>query len=161
MQHPLEELLETVSGKTAYFVIDNLDRLFNESSFRNLSIFLKILNLDKQDSPWRILLTCQSQELKRISDKLRSLNVPTSNWHIINMESPIYTMKNDFWYDPNDEIRKRLARLLNFYWQNDQLAVQQSQNHWDAFKRLLKILVQKQNSIALELSELISSETTK
>ncbi len=97
LQHPLEELLETVSGKTAYFIIDNLDRLFNESSFRNLSIFLKILNLNKEDSPWRVLLTCQSQELKRISDELRSVNVPTSNWHIINMESPTLKELEPVW----------------------------------------------------------------
>lgn len=62
-------------------------------------------------------------------------------------------LDNHFWHDPENKIRDSLSELLNHYWQNDSIRIRQSRAHWEKYKNLLKILVEKQNPLAMKLSE--------
>jgi hypothetical protein len=97
LQHSLKEILAAVSGETAYVVIDGLDRLFKPGSFRNIALLLNLLHLDQDISLWRVLVTCQSEELQRVLKALRDVNISITNWHVINVEKPSLEEVEPIW----------------------------------------------------------------
>ncbi len=95
--HSLYEILNTTARSEAFVVIDGLDRLYGRGrGFRNISILLSNLNLERNDSPWKVLVTCQTEEWGRISKELLENNIYVQ-WNIVQIEEPSSQELNKVW----------------------------------------------------------------
>jgi hypothetical protein len=66
LSHSLTMLLTVVPTSPAFLVLDGVDRLFSGRAFANVRVLLKALSLADEQSPWRLILTCQPEEWSRI-----------------------------------------------------------------------------------------------
>jgi len=83
LSHSLTELFRSISDATAVIILDGLDCLYDNNAFSLVMSFLNILELERQGSPWRIILTCQTHEWLRLQNKLvQAISIP--KWCIVN-----------------------------------------------------------------------------
>src|SRR5262249_17583900 len=62
IHHPLAELLASATSAQSTLILDGLDRLYSDTSFRNAATLLKFARQDAPATRWRVLAPCQSQE---------------------------------------------------------------------------------------------------
>lgn len=62
--------------------------------------------------------------------------------------SPPSVHKDGFWYERKD-YENRLAKLPGLCWQFHRVELRQGKDYFEAFKNLLKILIQRQNNLAM------------
>ena len=70
LANSLDEVVQSLSTKKGLLVLDGLDRLYNSDSFKLLSTFLRLFDFHQEQPQWRLLITCQNQDLSRLSAKL-------------------------------------------------------------------------------------------
>jgi len=78
LRHQLSEILTDTADKSAYVIIDGLDRVFSHTAFSNFSILLRMLRLNQDSSPWRIIIPAQSEEWERIRARLLNAEISCS-----------------------------------------------------------------------------------
>jgi len=88
MNNPLAEVLAATPDARAYLILDGLDRCFSEDAFRNVSVVIRTLRLDDEASPWRLLVTSQPEEWKRVQGQLAGANIPTLEWNLTGTKEP-------------------------------------------------------------------------
>jgi len=81
LNNSLDKLLRSVPNPRSVLIVDGLDRLYDDNAFRTLASLLRALELDQRDTPWRVLLTCQTQEWRRLRDSLRKAGVQVTGLH--------------------------------------------------------------------------------
>lgn len=82
----LAELLGTVPDSNVVLVLDGLDRLYDASAFGLLAYLLRFLRLERQETPWRVVITCQTQEWPRLKRTLRQAQISTIGWEVVECE---------------------------------------------------------------------------
>lgn len=80
LQHRLRDLLQNTSSSTPLLVIDGIDRIYQDKAYRTLSALIRNLGYQSQDSPWRVILTCQSEEWDRVRKRLAEVNLDNFAW---------------------------------------------------------------------------------
>ncbi|UXE59011.1 MAG: hypothetical protein KA717_24010 [Woronichinia naegeliana WA131] len=70
LANSLDKVVQSLSTKKGLLVLDGLDRLYNTDSFKLLSTFLRLFDFHQEQPQWRLLITCQNQDLSRLSEKL-------------------------------------------------------------------------------------------
>ncbi|MBD2395468.1 AAA family ATPase [Cyanobacterium aponinum FACHB-4101] len=80
LTHSLETVIESLSNQPATLFLDGLDRLYTSESFQLVSTFLNLFKLNEEQTPWRLLVTCQTQELSRLSDNLIKIGIAKNHW---------------------------------------------------------------------------------
>lgn len=79
LTHSLETVIQSLSNQPATLILDGLDRLYTPESFQLLSTFLRLFKLQEEQTPWRLLVTCQTQELSRLSEHLIRIGIPKNH----------------------------------------------------------------------------------
>lgn len=82
LQHPLAELLASEPSRDPIAIIDGLDRLYADHSFRAVASLLRDLNSGAEATRWRVLAVCQSQEWPRVIEGLQRAGSPRPSWHV-------------------------------------------------------------------------------
>jgi hypothetical protein len=82
VQHPLAELLGRDTSREPVAIIDGLDRLYADHSFRTVASLLRAANGGPQATRWHVLAVCQSQEWPRVTEGLQRAGSPVTRWHI-------------------------------------------------------------------------------
>ncbi|BAQ66972.1 AAA family ATPase [Geminocystis sp. NIES-3709] len=80
LTHSLETVIESLSNEPATLFLDGLDRLYTSESFQLVSTFLNLFKLNEEQTPWRLLVTCQTQELSHLSENLIKIGIAKNNW---------------------------------------------------------------------------------
>lgn len=66
----LPAMLSRTAARKAILAIDALDRIDSAVGFRQVAALLRGLHLGSDESPWRLVLTCQEPEWERVSIRL-------------------------------------------------------------------------------------------
>jgi hypothetical protein len=82
VQHPLAELLGRETSREPVAIIDGLDQLYADHSFRAVAALLRALDSGQQATRWRVLAVCQSQEWPRVVEGLQRAGSPVTRWRI-------------------------------------------------------------------------------
>ncbi|GAB5546910.1 MAG: hypothetical protein SangKO_066700 [Sandaracinaceae bacterium] len=88
LRHPLAELLGSEAGRDPLVVIDGLDRLYSEHSFRSVATLLRAVRGEQPATSWRVLAVCQSQEWPRVLEALQRAGAPITRWSIQEAKAP-------------------------------------------------------------------------
>lgn len=80
LQHRLRELLPNASSSMPFLIIDGIDQIYKDTAYRALSALIRNLQSQDLDSPWRIVLICQSEEWDRVRKRLAEMNLATFRW---------------------------------------------------------------------------------
>ena len=94
---PFREVMEGAPDKLAYVIIDGLDRMISDDAFKTLSLIVHSCRLDMDNSPWKILATCQPEEWGRIQIQLSRVNLFSSGWKTIDVKEPSYQELGPVW----------------------------------------------------------------
>jgi hypothetical protein len=68
---------------------------------------------------------------------------------------------NGFWNDRHYQIEDKLARLLDLCWVRHRKELQTMPSVMNSFRKLLIVLVERKNNLAMELSDRLSSDAEK
>jgi hypothetical protein len=82
LAHSLEELAGAITAEYAYCVIDGVENAVGEAALKTLGAIIRTLKIGEENSRWRLVLTCQSEEWFRISPdiaKFTGLSYPIEN----------------------------------------------------------------------------------
>lgn len=82
LRHSLAEVLGRETSREPVVIIDGLDRLYADHSFRTVASFLRAASGGPQSTRWRALAVCQSQEWPRIIEGLQRAGSPVTHWRI-------------------------------------------------------------------------------
>ncbi len=107
LSHALTELLGSEPSRAPLLIIDGIDRLYADTSFRIVATLLKAVSGGPQATRWGVLAVCQSQEWPRVLDGLQRAGGPVSQWHT-HQSPPV--LEADL--EPVAEAVPTLARLL-------------------------------------------------
>ena len=80
LRHPLAELLAIEGSRQPVVVLDGLDRLHSDLSFRTVATLLQSVSGGPRTTKWRILAVCQSQEWQRVLEGIQSAGAPVNRW---------------------------------------------------------------------------------
>lgn len=86
LRHPLRELFEAIPDHEAVIVLDGLDRLYDQGAFDVVAALLDAAGVSAAEGPWRIVVTCQTQERSRLQQCLMTANVRVSDWRAVECE---------------------------------------------------------------------------
>ncbi|MCT0200398.1 hypothetical protein KQ313_12000 [Synechococcus sp. CS-1325] len=86
--HPLADLLGQETSREPVVIIDGLDRLYSDHSFRNVASLLRSAGGAPNSTRWRVLAICQSQEWPRVLEALQRAGASISSWHNQNTQGP-------------------------------------------------------------------------
>ncbi|MBV6626989.1 MAG: hypothetical protein KI793_29310 [Rivularia sp. (in: Bacteria)] len=111
LSSPLRDVLSAVKHP-AYVIIDGVDRIFSETAFQNLSALIHTLQLNVEDSLWRLVIPCQIEEWKRVQMQLARANVSTAKWEIIPVKEPSINDLEPVWETFPALLRLRLQPQL-------------------------------------------------
>lgn len=82
LRHPLSELLGSETSREPVVILDGLDRLYADHSFRTVATLLRSAGGGLQATKWRVLAVCQSQEWPRVLEGLQRAGAPVTQWNI-------------------------------------------------------------------------------
>lgn len=80
LRHPLAELLASEASPEPVVILDGLDRLYADVSFRSVAALLRAASGGPQATKWRVLAVCQSQEWPRVLEGLQRAGAPVGHW---------------------------------------------------------------------------------
>lgn len=80
LQHPLAELLAREASPEPVVILDGLDRLYADVSFRSVAALLRAACGGPQATKWRVLAVCQSQEWPRVLEGLQRAGASIGRW---------------------------------------------------------------------------------
>lgn len=83
LTHSLSELFNTVPDTKNLVIIDGVDRIYTEVGFQRLSHLIHLLKLSKPESPWHVIITCQSEEWLRLQDSFSRHNILNENENLV------------------------------------------------------------------------------
>lgn len=86
LSHPLPELLNEAPDADAIVVLDGLDRHYDGNVFSLVAAFIDDLSMDRKSSPWRVVMTCQTQEWPRLRQSLLQAGLPAATWPAVECE---------------------------------------------------------------------------
>ena len=104
LAHALEELASATTAEYAYCVIDGVENAVGEAALKTLGAIVRALKIGDENSCWRLVLTCQSEEWLRISPdvaKSTGLSYPIPS---LPVEPPTYEEYEDL-YQKYPQIR--------------------------------------------------------
>jgi hypothetical protein len=79
--HPFTELVDKEASRDPVVIMDGLDRLYKDQSYRNVASLLHILGSKNQLTRWRVLVICQTQEWPRVHASLQRAGASSFSWH--------------------------------------------------------------------------------
>jgi len=79
LTHALADLLSAVACERATLVIDGVDRVY-AAALANVATLIRMIDLTREGGPWRVILTCQTEEWPRVGGRLLQANVPVHEW---------------------------------------------------------------------------------
>lgn len=82
LRHPLAKLLARETSREPVVILDGIDQLYADHSFRTVASLLRAASGGPQGARWRILAVCQSQEWPRVLEGLQRAGAPTTRWRI-------------------------------------------------------------------------------
>lgn len=80
LRNPLRDLLVSERSREPLVILDGLDRLYAEVSFRMVATFLQLVSGVGQANRWRVLVVCQSLEWPRLLEALQRAGAPVARW---------------------------------------------------------------------------------
>lgn len=83
---PSFEIVKVIPDKTAFLIIDGLDRFYDEGNFRKISLLLKSCN-GIENTPWKIIVSCQPEEWTRVQIHFSKLNI-SADWEKVDVKNP-------------------------------------------------------------------------
>ncbi|MDO8140514.1 MAG: hypothetical protein Q6358_03365 [Candidatus Brocadiales bacterium] len=81
------EIVKVIPDKTAFLIIDGLDRFYDDNDFRKIALLLKACHHDSENSLWKIIISCQPEEWTRVQINFSKLNV-SADWEILDVKNP-------------------------------------------------------------------------
>lgn len=81
------EIVKVIPDKTAFLIIDGLDRFYDDSEFRKIALLLKACHQGIENSLWKIIISCQPEEWTRVQANLSKFSVRV-NWEILDVKNP-------------------------------------------------------------------------
>ncbi|RJQ47689.1 MAG: ATP-binding protein [Nitrospiraceae bacterium] len=97
LQHHLGDVLNAVISRDAYLIIDGVDRLYKDKVFKHVSLLLSYLRLESENTPWKIILSCQLHDWQRVQKELLRFNIDSSKWGSIQISNPSYEDLKPVW----------------------------------------------------------------
>jgi energy-coupling factor transporter ATP-binding protein EcfA2 len=109
------ELFKVIPDSSAYLVLDGLDRFFETRQFKETALLINSCFERAENSPWKIVVSCQPEEWSRVQNQLLSLNVNAATWKIINIENPSYEDLEPVWAEYPSLRKLRLHKHLTSF----------------------------------------------
>jgi len=88
LNHGLSELLQSLGDADAGLVVDGLDRIYDAGAFRLVAALVRLLDVERAASPWRLVVTCQTQEWSRLQDSILQAGIRIATWRTV--ELPVF-----------------------------------------------------------------------
>jgi hypothetical protein len=85
LRHSLSELLSSVVDDVAVIVLDGLDHVFDRRAFDLIGALIRLLDLARENCPWRVVVICQEQEWPRVRDCLSRSDAGVKDWHFLQL----------------------------------------------------------------------------
>jgi len=82
LPHDAAQVLPMLASSHGLIVIDGLEHMTQDSAFHQLGALLNSLHLPDADSPWRVVVTCQTAHWSRINDRIASCTTPPVPWQV-------------------------------------------------------------------------------
>ncbi len=82
----MRELAFEVPDAEAALVLDGLDRLYDGCAFSVVRALIDAVDPGREGSPWRVVVTCQTQEWPRLQQCLLHAGVPSAKWSVVECE---------------------------------------------------------------------------
>ncbi len=83
LSHDLIKVMASTPDARVLLVLDGLDRLYNRQAFGIVATFARALQLDTEGTPWRVVITCQTQEWPRLQENMFNVSVPLATWPLV------------------------------------------------------------------------------
>ncbi len=91
------ELFKIIPDSSAYLVLDGLDRFLEERQLKETALLINSCFNRVENSPWKIIVSCQPEEWSRVQYKLSRFSVNVTAWKIIYIENPSYKDLEPVW----------------------------------------------------------------
>lgn len=93
---PSWEIFKVIPDDKAYLIIDGIDRFYDDSQFKKVVLLLKACHQDIENSPWKIIISCQPEEWARVQNSLSKLNIRI-NWEQYELKNPSNEKLDPVW----------------------------------------------------------------
>ena len=70
LKYSIENLFKEISDKNIFIVFDGLDRIYEQKYFQIIDTLLYYMEIEKENSPWHIVITCQKEGRTKIEESL-------------------------------------------------------------------------------------------
>lgn len=97
LRHPLKDVLSNGRRERGLVVIDSGERLLDEADFAELCLLLHMLEIDREGSVWRLLITCREEAWGRVQHSLiRAFGHPML-WEPVRIDYPEFASLRSVW----------------------------------------------------------------
>lgn len=112
LAHPLHELADSIPDPFGLVVVDGADQLFAADAFALLAQLLSIINLTTAQSPWRLVVTSQSDEWPRLKRAMEDAGIHVAGCIEVECEPPSDADLEPVWQTYPSVSRLRFHRQL-------------------------------------------------
>jgi len=88
LKHSLSELLATAADFKPTLILDGLDRIYSDVSFRSASTLLRLARQTSPSTQWRVVAPCQTQEWPRVLEGMQRAGFAGGPWREIELKRP-------------------------------------------------------------------------
>ena len=93
---PFRQISQSVLDKKPILIVDGIDRFYLETDFKKIALILDIIQENKNNCNWKILISCQPEEWQRIQTNLIKFNI-ILKWHQHTIENPKWDSLKHVW----------------------------------------------------------------
>lgn len=97
LRHPLKEVISNGKSENGLVVLDSGERLLNEADFSEICLLLHILNLEREGSVWRLLVTCREEAWGRVQHGLIRAFGHAMLWEPVRVDYPDFETLTSVW----------------------------------------------------------------
>jgi hypothetical protein len=118
LTHTVEELLHSVSSQAPLLVFDGLDRLYASTAMQLVGALAQLVATVDGLSPWKTVITCQTQDWPRLRNRLIDVGLPVDDWPCIDVKTWSADDLGPVWKAIPGTARLRSQKKLQPLWGN-------------------------------------------
>ncbi|WP_232798387.1 ATP-binding protein [Salinibacter altiplanensis] len=97
LSHSLGELIRANPNRNGLLVLDGLDQLYGDGGFARAAQLISMTAPSDPSSPWRVLITCQPEDWKRVLERLLEFEVPVRSVERVPIQKPSLEELDSVW----------------------------------------------------------------
>jgi len=93
---PFRQIARSAPDKQPILIVDGIDRFYTEIQFKKVALIIKNIGGDEDNSPWKIIISCQPEEWQRVQANLMKFNV-SYQWQEYTIKNPDRKLFKQIW----------------------------------------------------------------